>query len=204
MTVIWIEDSENGKDADFLRVVIKKLFPNLLPEIKSMQGYTNFENNATNFKRNTEQGIKNLVIFDADDNTKGNDGGFQSRKEYILRKKQELNLEFELFLLPNNKDDGDFELLQEKIISLHHIKVFKCFENYKKCLKKHVDEKGVPLYQEPDNKSKMYAYVDSFVRTNKQEKYLTEGKWFSEFPEIWNFDQDYLDAIKQFLFENLK
>ena len=57
-------------------------------------------------RQNTDMGGINLVIFDADEDT-------ESRRAELLAIKEEFGVEFELFLLPNNKDVGALEDLLE-------------------------------------------------------------------------------------------
>ena len=58
---------------------------------------------------NTLEGGRNVVIFDAD--SKNNCGGYCIRSEEILTERSKMGLEFELFLMPNNKEDGSFDSL---------------------------------------------------------------------------------------------
>ena len=70
-----------------------------------------FNENAINpLKENTAYGVKNLVIFDADDDC-------EARRQELLAIKEQFGVEFELFLLPNNKDAGALEDLLENIIN---------------------------------------------------------------------------------------
>ena len=61
-------------------------------------------------RQNTDLGGINLVIFDADED-------IETRRAELLAIKEEFGVEFELFLLPNDKDAGALEDLLEKIIN---------------------------------------------------------------------------------------
>ena len=85
-------------------------------------GYTKLrkEDAINAMRQNTDAGGKNLVIFDADDN-------FDSRRKELLAIKDEFGVEFELFLLPNNKDAGELEDMLEQIINPNNQPVMDCW-----------------------------------------------------------------------------
>ena len=56
------------------------------------------------------------------------DGGFEKRKEFLLEIKERLSLDFELFLYPNNQDDGIFENLLERIVNPKHKRIIGYFK----------------------------------------------------------------------------
>ena len=75
----------------------------------------------------------NLVIFDADGIENG--GGFEKRKYEIETLLSSSGVNADLFLWPNNKDDGDFETLIEKLIRKDlHKQFLYCFHDYEACL----------------------------------------------------------------------
>ena len=80
---------------------------------KNLMNSTEIMTNVRLMQSNTDEGGVNLVIFDAD--TEKNEGGYDKRKEELLKRKEELGLEFELFLWPDNRSDGDVEVLMERI-----------------------------------------------------------------------------------------
>ena len=97
-------------------------------EIIRAGGYTKLHLLDQQFKENTERGGLNLIIFDAD--RPDNGGGYESRKLYLQNKMQELSISAQLFLFPNNQEDGDFEQLLEHIVNNEHSCLLRCFESY--------------------------------------------------------------------------
>ena len=79
-------------------------------------------------RQNTDMGGINLVIFDADEDT-------ESRRAELLAIKEEFGVEFELFLLPNNKDVGALEDLLENIINPNNQPVMDCWQTYEEKLR---------------------------------------------------------------------
>ena len=80
-------------------------------------------------RKNTNQGGVNLVIFDADENP-------EARRKELLAIKEEFGVEFELFLLPNNKDAGELEDMLEQIINPNNQPVMDCWRTYEGELEK--------------------------------------------------------------------
>ncbi|OOQ26101.1 hypothetical protein B0X57_08395, partial [Helicobacter pylori] len=93
----------------------------------------NFKVRSTNGKDNlsskllleTEKYDKTLIIFDADKN-------YESNKKEILSKTQQKITEEQIFLFPNNQDDGDLETLLLEIAK--HKEIIQCFKRYLKCI----------------------------------------------------------------------
>lgn len=125
--------------------------------------------------------IEIIIIADADKNT----------KEKVSKKLQ--GLEYELFLFPDNSNNGNLEDLLEQIILPDKQDIFDCFKAYKRCLTE--KNKG---YQLPDKKAKIYSYKEALGALDKDHK----EKQFK--PEYWDFDSSKLDPLKHFLLKNLK
>ena len=201
MTRIFVE----GRDADF----IEKYLISFMGEnggrweIISTNGYTNLALIDQQFKENSDRGGINLIIFDAD--FPETNGGFAVRYEYIEEKIKELSISGEIFLFPNNKDDGDFELMLENVINEEHRCLLDCFEGYENCIGRHCDEKGNPKYITPNRKAKKYAYVESFKKTRKErEKFKNKKEYFFNNPNYWNLNSEYLNPLKEFLQMGIK
>ena len=166
-------------------------------KVSGTNGYTNLEQYQNQMQRNTALGGKNLVIFDADFPTTG--GGFATRKEELLKEKQKLNVDFELFLFPNNNEDGTFEHLLEQLTVEEHKGLLECFEGYEMCINGH----NKTEYETPDQKAKMYTYVSTFKKTQSQTTAFKSGDWFFNRTDLWNFDAEYLNTLKEFLTAHL-
>ncbi|RKV27708.1 hypothetical protein DD741_02350 [Helicobacter pylori] len=104
---------------------------------------------------------KTLIIFDADN--------YKSNKKEILtvvsKTKQTISEE-QIFLFPNNQDDGDLETLLLKIAK--HDEFLNCFEGYLECIKSKEHYKPIKNIR----KNMLYAYLELF----ELEKFL-QYKW---------------------------
>lgn len=196
MTRIFVE----GRDADFFDKYLLFLFGENAGrwELIPTGGYTNLFLVDQQFKENSDNGGTNLIVFDAD--SPENKGGFIVRKEYIEGQLKELSIVSDVFLFPNNKDDGDFELLLEHVINEEHRCLLDCFEGYECCVGGHLDGDGNPMYVTPNRKAKMYAYVESFKKSRSQkERFKNKKDYFFDNPKFWNLNSEYLLPLKNLL-----
>ena len=162
--------------------------------IESVNGWGNLKNMGPALRLSTLEGNKNLIIFDAD--TTQNDGGFEKRKKQILDILKELGADAELFLFPNNHDDGMFEnLLKNIMVYDNHEQFFDCYNDYTKCLG--------DSYIHPNLKGEVFTYISSMKSLpNKTRKNLGHGDWLFTNKEYWNLDFDYLEPLKEFILSN--
>lgn len=190
---------EGVTDENFINVLIPSLnIQNLAkPGFIIVDGYTNLPNIKNKFQENSDLEGINLVIFDAD--SPENKGGYQKRYNYLMRLKTELNIEFELFLFPNNSHDGDLETILENCTNVKHKRLFDCFEAYNRCISNFKNPDGSNEYSVPNRKSKIYAYLESQNLSGKRAKRLKDQDYMFELPEFWNLNSEYLDPLKQFL-----
>ncbi len=144
-------------------------------------GWTNLHLEKNKFRENTDDEGINLVIFDADTN-------FDKRKNELEKQKTELGIEFELFLLPNNQDTGDFEALLERISNETHKCIFECFDKYQECLSNKNEE-----YVLPNRKARIFAYLETLNEDTKPKK-----RNYS-INRCWNLTSSELDKLKDFL-----
>ncbi len=94
---------------------------------------------------------KTLIIFDADKD-------YESNKKEILKvvsKTKQTISEEQIFLFPNNQDDGDLETLLSEIAN--HKEFINCFESYLDCIKKKEHYKPIKNIR----KSMWYAYLEA-------------------------------------------
>ncbi|MGL2484126.1 DUF3226 domain-containing protein [Helicobacter pylori] len=95
---------------------------------------------------------KTLIIFDADKD-------YESNKKEILKvvsKTKQTISEEQIFLFPNNQDDGDLETLLLEIAK--HDEFLKCFEGYLECIKSKEHYKLIRNIR----KNMLYAYLEVF------------------------------------------
>ena len=191
---IFIEsDKETTNEGHFVRHMATLVYAGNSKEIEIVGtgGYTNLDQFAVQMQRNTDNGIKNLVIFDADF---PHTGGFEKRQAELLNLKEKEKVDFELFLFPNNQDDGTFEHLLEHLATEEHKGLLECFEGYESCIR----GRNNPKYVSPDQKAKMYAYV-STQTDPKDIKMFKKGDWRFNQTDLWNLNVDYLTPLKDFL-----
>ncbi len=99
---------------------------------------------------------KTLIIFDADKD-------YESNKKEILKvvsKTKQTISEEQIFLFPNNQDDGDLETLLLEIAKYDDF--LKCFEGYLECIKNKEHYKPIKDIR----KSKWYAYLEALGLEN--------------------------------------
>lgn len=145
-------------------------------------------------RQNTDLGGINLVIFDADED-------IETRRAELLAIKVEFGVEFELFLLPNDKDAGALEDLLENIIYPNNQPVMDCWQTYERELEKvRIPTKNPPTLTIPAKKTKIYAYLETLLGTTKNQKKLIKDAYrYYENALHWNLDAEYLDPLKEFL-----
>lgn len=145
-------------------------------------------------RQNTNQDGTNLVIFDADDD-------IESRRKELLAIQEEFGVEFELFLLPNDKDAGALEDLLEHIINPDNQPVMDCWSTYEGELGKvRIPSKTPPTLTIPAKKTKIYAYLETLLGKSKsQKKLIKEANRNYENTQHWNLDAKYLEPLKDFL-----
>ncbi|GAA7596105.1 hypothetical protein HpMMM16_01930 [Helicobacter pylori] len=147
------------------------------------------------------------IIFDADKKeSQESDVGFDNKLEHIREKFKEKGIDFpreQIFLFPNNQNDGDLETLLLKIAN--HKEFINCFEGYLDCIKKTEHYKPIKNIR----KNKWYAYLEVLrlecLYTKKN--IFTEGKVKNEYKEDYerlkkeaiNFESDLLIPLKNFL-----
>ena len=117
-------------------------------------------------RQNTDMGGINLVIFDADEDA-------EARRAELLAIKEEFGVEFELFLLPNDKDAGALEDLLENIINPDNQPVMDCWQTYEEKLGEvRIPTKTPPTLTIPAKKTKIYAYLETLLGKSKSQKKL--------------------------------
>ena len=149
-------------------------------------------------RQNTDMGGINLVIFDADEDT-------ESRRAELLAIKEEFGVEFELFLLPNNKDVGALEDLLENIINPNNQPVMVCWQTYEEKLREvRIPSKTPPTLTIPAKKTKIYAYLETLLgKSRSQKKLIKDANRNYKNTQHWNLDAEYLETLKGFLVNNL-
>ena len=158
-----------------------------------------YEDSIRAMQQNTDLGGVNLVIFDADEDP-------EARRKELLAIKKEFGVEFDLFLLPNDKDAGALEDLLENIINPNNLPVMDCWQTYEGELEKvRIPTKTPPTLTIPAKKTKIYAYLETLLGKSKtQKKLIKEVNRDYENTQHWNLDAEYLEPLKEFLKQHLQ
>ncbi|MBR6140380.1 MAG: hypothetical protein IKQ37_01255 [Bacteroidaceae bacterium] len=145
-------------------------------------------------RQNTDVGGKNLVIFDADEDC-------EARRKELLAIRDEFGVEFELFLLPNNKDAGELEDMLEQIINPDNQPVMDCWATYEGELEKvRIPTKTPPTLTIPAKKTKIYAYLETLLgKTRSQKKLIKDANRNYENTQHWNLDAEYLEPLREYM-----
>jgi len=189
---------EGIADEVFFRQYLHHLYGIIVPynRIQRLDGWTNLKGSTwqQRMRTNTANGGTNIVIIDADDN-------IDARRSDVLAWKQQHELEFELFLLPNDKDAGALEDLLENIINPNNRPILDCWEDYEKeLIKLDIPGRTPPPLTIPAKKTKIYGYLEALLGTSKREKELIKEKERDyENAQHWNLDAEYLEPLKEFL-----
>lgn len=192
---IYVEDK--NRDKLFIEAYLRHLgIDKNKATVVSAKGYTSLFYEPGNLQRledTAQAGGKNMVIFDADFPT--NEGGFGARIQYIQEQAKRIGKEIEVFLFPNNKDNGDFETLLEQLVPEKHKGLLTCFEVYESCISK----RNNSLYKTPNRKNKLHTYIHTFVKSKGEEDRFKKQDYCFDNPEYWDLNSDILLPLKVFL-----
>ncbi len=188
---------EGPSDKVFLEVYL--YFLEDLPiknfKVKDVKGKDNLSKRLLEI----EKYDKTLIIFDVDKD-------YESNKKEILKvvsKTKQTISEEQIFLFPNNQDDGDLETLLLEIAK--HDEFLKCFEGYLECIKSKEYYKPIKNIR----KNMLYAYLEAFGLEDlytKKNIFDTEGKVkdqykgdYEKLTEVIDFNSKSLVPLKNFL-----
>lgn len=193
---------EGVADARFFKQYIRHVFGEVIADerIVTLKGWDNLKTEASAARMRSmsaNEGV-NLVIVDADKD-------FQARKDEIAKWQKENEVEFELFILPNNQDTGALEDLLENIINPNNRPILDCWEDYEEELVKlNIPGRTPPPLTTPAKKTKIYGYLEALLGESKSQKELIkEAKRNYEVALHWNLDAAYLNPLKEFLTKHL-
>ena len=199
---------EGDADKKFFRNYYHHLFGEQAPENSIIHpgkdgdtgGYSKLKSEEAlqALRQNSDQGGVNLVIFDADNDC-------EARRKELLAVKEEFGVEFELFLLPNDKDAGELEDMLENIINPNNQPVMDCWQTYEGELEKvRIPTKTPPTLTIPAKKTKIYAYLETLLgKSRSQKKLIKDPNRNYENTLHWDLDAEYLEGLKGFLVDHL-
>lgn len=170
-------------------------------EVQVVGGWTTIDSSSgevyRNFMKRNAAG-KNLIIFDADADP-------VQRKADILAWKQKYNIDFELFLFPNNSEPGSVETLLEGIINPANQCIIDCWHGYERNLREQqIAWKNPPEPTCPSEKTKIYGYLESLVGSTKSEKEkIKDPNRDFTIQEHWDLKAQAIQPLKNFLITHL-
>ncbi|WP_462251828.1 DUF3226 domain-containing protein [Ferruginibacter sp.] len=144
-------------------------------------GWTNLHLVSNKFQEVSDKQGQNIVIFDADEDA-------EQRKLDLQRRAAELNIQFDLFLFPDNTSSGEIEDLLLKIINPKYSDFTDCFDGYIECINNCENPVHAKIM-----KSKIFAYLEC---TNQQTN-LTKVDFLNT--EYWDLNNPALNPLKVFL-----
>lgn len=189
---------EGVADARFFKQYINHVFGEEVADerLVILKGWDNLktEASAVRMRSMSANGGVNIVIVDADKD-------FQTRQAEIAEWQQANEVEFELFLLPNNQDKGALEDLLENIINPNNSSIMDCWENYEKELVQlDIPGRTPPPLTTPAKKTKIYGYLEALLFDSKSQKeQIKEVNRNYENTLHWDLDAEYLEPLKEFL-----
>lgn len=194
--------SKDTPEAHFIRAVLDCHFPHSQIDVDYKIVYADGKDNLKKLspilQSNKEEGIRNVLIFDADSPSNG--GGYERRKNELLDAREQMGLDFDLFLYPNDRQDGDVEVLMESVAQRdRHSRFFSCFEKYEECISLDKDRNGDAKYLTPNRKGKLHTYISSMKLSSKQRRSIGKGDWLFDNTDYWNLESGALAPLVSFL-----
>ena len=189
---------EGVADARFFKQYINHVFGEEVADerLVILKGWDNLKTEASvvRMRSMSANGGVNIVIVDADKD-------FQARQAEIAEWQHVNEVEFELFLLPNNQDKGALEDLLENIINPNNSSIMDCWENYEKELVQlDIPGRTPPPLTTPAKKTKIYGYLEALLFDSKSQKeQIKEVNRNYENTLHWDLDAEYLEPLKEFL-----
>ncbi|MEJ7685063.1 MAG: hypothetical protein WKG06_45905 [Segetibacter sp.] len=145
------------------------------------EGWTKLPKVANRFHEASNKGGVNIVIFDADNDT-------EARRKELLEKREQLGIEFELFLFPDDTITGCVENLLLNIINPKYQNILNCFDNYCNC----ISNGNIPIAM-PPIKSKFYSFIEASGQgTNMKDVDFTNN-------DYGNLSHPSLNGLKAFI-----
>ena len=191
MKFVYIEAKDDHQpEYNFLKVYVGHLGLQEV-ELVPVDGKDNLPKQEVKLRQNQLEGNRSAILFDADE--PANNGGFAQRLSLIQFQLREMQVAAPVFLWPNNKDDGDFEMMLKQIVRKDtHKFFFDCFHDYESCV--------ASKYNTPNRKGKFHTFVTAQKGLSKRKRdKIGHGDWLFSEPTMWDLDSPYLEPLKAFL-----
>ncbi|MFA8450887.1 MAG: DUF3226 domain-containing protein [Bacteroidales bacterium] len=169
--------------------------------IRGFQHVANTEFVKNNYLPAIEDDKKIIFILDADQ-TGIEDGGKVARTNKIIAdlKKQKIDIDPEdIYLFPNNKNDGDLETLLESIFVKENLFFTECWNKFEGCITQAGEDNNQKLTI-PPQKSKIYTYCQILLPSDRdnQEKAKDAKRNYLD-KELWDLQKQTLKPLYNFL-----
>jgi hypothetical protein len=160
-------------------------------EFIKLSGIQNIPFAQQSFLSNTAVGGNNIVILD---------GYFGVDKDHdkLEELKTSLGIDFDYFILPNNKDEGKLEDLLYQIIPTKYNAIKICFSDYETAVfnASLADKKST--YNLPSTASKIHAYLDVVLESKDREMLHIETRDY-KVGKYWDIHSSATDPLSQFI-----
>ena len=183
--------TESKADVKFLKDYIEEVFKitltnNNFDTLGSWSGYKEGGKLKQSFIENADNENTSILILDADTD-------INKRRKEVLKDFKNFKNSVELFLFPNDKENGELETLLAQIAVDR--KLIECFESYENC---------IVGYEKPVNKSKIYAHLDALLphnnKDNNRKDLIQAANRNYQNVAHWQLDHNYLLPPKRISF----
>ncbi len=181
--------TESPADVKFIRDYILEIFNVSLNDddfdtLASWSGYKAGGGLIESIRRNHDNKKETILILDADND-------FVNRKTEVSKDLERQNINFDLFLFPNNSSNGNLEILLTEIAKERSL--IDCFRAYEGCVRE---------YNPPLDKSRIYAYLDALLpkgekNNPKNDPRLEKNRNYRD-NRHWNLHHEYLKPLFAF------
>ena len=142
-----------------------------------------------------DEGYNFIIINDADNS-------FSKRQKELEDKIKKEQITGNIFLFPNNKDNGILEDLLLGCIPEGQEGIPNCFDCFISCLEE-LEKRGHKVSL-PAIKSKIYTYAEVQIFDSDEYKRVKDGSYFYKKYELWNFNCEAIEPLISFLREHVK
>jgi len=179
--MIWTLFVEGPSDKVFVEWLLRRLSVDEVEVATIGGGVKHLACVENEIRKRHDAGRRIAVLLDADEDIQG-------RRNALTAQIGCLGLPVEkTFLLPDNTDPGDLETLLERMAPPAHEAVYRCFDDYEACLRRHD-----PAYTVPNRKARVYAYCEAVGAETGPNKDYDKA-------EHWKGDAPILNPLRRFL-----
>lgn len=170
---------EGEEDLAFIQAFLQTRFPQTWQYAKLIATHskTKIPKIKQNLQEMTDQGLANLLVFDAD-------ADFALRQQELDAEKNTLGVDFEIFLFPDNQHNGQFETLLRQIAKNQAF--FACWDTFADCTE-HLPNTLSGLYPKTESQCYCELYLPPiFPRKIEKRKidYTVVDAWDLQHPAL--------------------